>query len=239
MKLALCDDDKQELSCILSFIENYKKLSSVPMSVHTFHNSFELASVASDEHFDLYLLDIIMPGLNGIELAREIRRFDKAADIIFLTTSPEFAVESYTVKATNYLMKPVSEEKLFQALDDIFDTKESESETSIVLKSTIGVHKVPLSNLMYVEAQGRKVIYYLKNGEEITCTDRFSSVCEQLLQQEEFILTHRSILVNMNFIRRIGTVDMQLQNGTILPLAQRRVAEIKKHYLAFQMEETL
>ena len=195
MKLALCDDDKQELSRILSFIENYQKLSSVPMSVHTFHNSFELASVASDEYFDLYLLDIIMPGLNGIELAREIRRFDKAADIIFLTTSPEFAVESYTVKATNYLMKPVSEEKLFQALDDIFDTKESESETSIVLKSTIGVHKVPLSNLMYVEAQGRKVNYYLKNGEEITCTDRFSSVCEQLLLQEEFILTHRSILV--------------------------------------------
>lgn len=239
MKLALCDDDKQELSHISSFIKNYQKLSSVPMSVQTFHNSFELASVASDEHFDLYLLDIIMTGLNGIELAREIRRFDKTADIIFLTTSPEFAVESYTVKATNYLMKPVSEEKLFQALDDIFDTKETESETSIVLKSTIGVHKVPLSNLMYVEVQGRKVIYYLKNGEEITCTDRFSSVCEQLLQQEEFILTHRSILVNMNFIRRIGTVDMQLQNGTILPLAQRRVAEIKKHYLAFQMEETL
>lgn len=239
MKLALCDDDKQELSRILSFIENYQKLSSVPMSVHTFHNSFELASVASDEHFDLYLLDIIMPGLNGIELAREIRRFDKAADIIFLTTSPEFAVESYTVKATNYLMKPVSEDKLFHTLDEILEIKEKELEKSIVLKSNIGVHKISLSRLMYVEAQGRKVIYYLNNGEEIICTDRFTSVCEQLLQQKAFIQSHRSILVNMNFIRLIGTTDMQLQNGTVLPLAQRRVSEIKQHYLAFQMNEVI
>ena len=92
---------------------------------------------------------------------------------------------------------------------------------------------------MYVEAQGRKVIYYLNNGEEITCTDRFTSVCEQLLQQKSFIQSHRSILVNMNFIRLIGTTDMQLQNGTVLPLAQRRVSEIKQHYLAFQMNEVI
>ena len=65
-------------------------------------------------------------------------------------------------------MKPVSEEKLFHTLDEILETKEKELEKSIVLKSNIGVHKILLSRLMYVEAQGRKVIYYLNNGEEIT-----------------------------------------------------------------------
>ena len=239
MKLAICDDDKQELTHILSLLVSYQKQHATNISIQTFQNSFELASAAAEERYDLYLLDIIMPGLNGMELAREIRGFDRAADIIFLTTSPEFAVESYTVKATNYLMKPVSEDKLFHALDEILETQEKEQEKSIVLKSTIGVHKIPLSRLMYVEAQGRKVVYYLNNGEEITCTDRFTAVCEQLLQQEEFIQSHRSILVNMNFIRLIGNTDMQLQNGTVLPLAQRRVSEIRKHYLAFQMDEVL
>lgn len=237
MKLALCDDDKQELTHILELLKKYQEKAADTLSVQTFDSSFELAVAAVEEQFDLYLLDIIMPGLNGMELAREIRSFDKAADIIFLTTSPEYAVESYTVKATNYLMKPVTREKLFQALDDIVNGKETIPEASIVLKSTIGVHKVPLSNIMYAEAQGRKVIYYLKNGEEVTCTDRFSSVCEQLLKHEAFIQIHRSILVNMNFIRIIGTVDLQLQNNIVLPLAQRRVTEIKKHYLAFQMNE--
>ena len=179
-----------------------------------------------------------MPDITGMELARKIRSFDKSADIIFLTTSPEYAVESYTVKATNYLMKPIVPERFYETLDEIQKIREQEQGRSLVLKSSIGVHKIPLNQLMYVEAQGRKVLYYLANGEQVTCTDRFSAVCDQLLQNPEFILTHRSFLVNMNYIRLIGTADMQLQNGTVLPLAQRRLTEIRKHYLAYQMEDT-
>lgn len=237
MKIALCDDDKQELSQILSLLDSYQLEKETHFSVCPFPNSFQLAASARTEHYDLYLLDIIMPGLSGMELAKEIRSFDKAADIIFLTTSPEFAVESYTVKAANYLMKPINQEQFFASLDEILRSRKQEVGKSIVLKSSIGIHKVNLTDLMYVEAQNRKVIYYLSNGEEITCTDRFSTVCDQLLEYPEFILAHRSFLVNMNYIRLISTTDMQLQNGSILPLAQRRVSEIRKHYLAFQMEE--
>ena len=237
MKIALCDDDKQELSQILSLLDSYQLTKGTHFTVSPFHSSFQLAATARTEHYDLYLLDIIMPGLSGMELAKEIRSFDKAADIIFLTTSPEFAVESYTVKAANYLMKPINQEQFFASLDEILRSRKQEVGKSIVLKSSIGIHKVNLTDLMYVEAQNRKVIYYLSNGEEITCTDRFSTVCDQLLEYPEFILAHRSFLVNMNYIRLISTTDMQLQNGSILPLAQRRVSEIRKHYLAFQMEE--
>lgn len=178
-----------------------------------------------------------MPVLNGIELAKEIRGFDKVSDIIFLTSSPEFAVESYTVKAANYLVKPIQKAAFFQALDDISEKRMEESGKSIIVKSSFGVHKIYLSGLIYVEAMNRKVIYYLKNGEQITTAERFSSVCDMLMQNSEFILPHRSFLVNMNYIRSITTTDMHLQNNKIIPLAQRRVADIKKHYLAFQMEE--
>ena len=167
--------------------------------------------------------------MTGMQLAREIRTFDHAADIIFLTTSSDFAVESYTVKATNYLMKPVSSNAFFAAMDDILRAKTQEQGHFLVLKSRIGVHKIPLSELIYVEAQNRKVIYYTSGREQI--------VCDSLLQHREFIQVHRSFLVNMNYIRSIGTIDMCLHNGTNVPLAQRRVADIKKHYLAFQMEE--
>lgn len=238
MKIAICDDDRQELTHIVSLLERYQQTNIEKLSIQTFSSSFELAVSARTERYDLYLLDIIMPGLSGMELAREIRSFDRAADLIFLTTSPEFAVESYTVKATNYLMKPIAEKQLSAALDDICQAREKEQGSTILLKSTIGMHKIRLSGVMYVEAQGRKVIYYLANGEEITCTDRFSSVCEQLLPYREFILVHRSFLVNMNYIRVIRNTDLQMQNDVILPLAQRRVTEIRKHYLAFQMEET-
>ena len=165
MKIALCDDDEKELSNIRSLLDSYQKTHNIPSTYQEYHSSCELALQASKERFDIYLLDILMPHMTGMQLAREIRTFDHAADIIFLTTSSDFAVESYTVKATNYLMKPVSANAFFAAMDDILRAKTQEQGHFLVLKSRIGVHKVPLSELVYVEAQNRKVIYYTSGRE--------------------------------------------------------------------------
>lgn len=186
MKIALCDDDEKELSNIRSLLDSYQKTHNIPFTYQEYHSSCELALQASKEQFDIYLLDILMPHMTGMQLAREIRTFDHAADIIFLTTSSDFAVESYTVKATNYLMKPVSSNAFFAAMDDILRAKTQEQGHFLVLKSRIGVHKVPLSELIYVEAQNRKVIYYTSGREQIVCTELFSSVCDSLLQHREF-----------------------------------------------------
>lgn len=239
MKIAICDDDREERQQVVSLLDTYCHERGVTLTYKDFHSSFELSAIASHEHFDVYLLDVIMPVLSGMDLAKEIRSFDKATDIIFLTSSPEFAVESYTVKASNYLVKPIQKDAFFQALDDILEKKAETTSKTMIIKSSLGVHKIQLSNLVYVEALNRKVIYYLKNGEQLASTERFSSVCDTLMQNAEFILPHRSFLVNMNYIRSITATDMHLQNGKIIPLAQRRVAEIKKHYLSFQMEEVL
>ena len=239
MKIAICDDDREERQRIMFLLDSYCRERNVILTYKDFHSSFELSAIAAHEHFDIYLLDVIMPVLNGMELAKEIRSFDKAADIIFITSSPEFAVESYTVKASNYLVKPIQKDAFFHALDDILEKKTETASKTMIIKSTLGVHRVQLSNLVYVEALNRKVIYYLRNGEHLASTERFSSVCDTLIPYAEFILPHRSFLVNMNYIRSITATDMHLQNGKIIPLAQRRVAEIKKHYLSFQMEEGL
>ena len=224
LKIAVCDDEINEISSISSFINTYVAEHDIPISYKCYTSSVEL--------------DVIMPVLNGMSLAREIRSFDKAADIIFLTASPEFAVESYTVKAANYLLKPITKDKLFGALDDILEKKESDSPKYIVVKNSSGVHKLLLSNIVCVEAFNRKVIYYLNNNSQLECSERFTSICDKLMYNHEFLLAHRSFVVNMNFIRSIGATDMQLQNRKTIPLAQRRVSELKKQYLAFQMEET-
>lgn len=239
MKIAICDDDKNELFRILSVLADYQTQRNIEFSYKPFDNSTELASNLLQEHYDIYLLDVVMPGLNGIELAKEIRSSDKAADIIFLTSSPEFAVESYTVKASNYLVKPVARDRLVEALDDIMRTRNEDRDSCLVLKSSVDVHKVHISEIIYIEALNRKVIYYLRNNSQITCVEKFASVCDQLLLHPEFLLAHRSLLVNMNYIRRIDAADLYLANGKCLPLAQRRISEIKRLYLAFQMEESI
>lgn len=237
MKIAICDDDRNELFRILSILADYQLERNMEFSYKPFESSVELSAEASHEQYDIYLLDIVMPGLDGMELAREIRSHDKAADIIFLTSSSEFAVESYQVKASNYLMKPLQKDRVFEALDDIMRTRIEDRDSCIVLRSNIGVHKVRLSEIVYVEALNRKVIYYLKNNSQITCAEKFAAVCNLLLQHQEFLLVHRSFVVNMNYIRSIDATDMCLTNDSCIPLAQRRVPEIKRLYLAFQMEE--
>lgn len=237
MKIAICDDDKNELFRILSILADYQLERNTEFSYKPFESSVELSAESSHERYDIYLLDIVMPGLDGMELAREIRSYDKAADIIFLTSSSEFAVESYQVKASNYLMKPLQKDRVFEALDDIMRTRIEDRDSCIVLRSNIGVHKVRLSEIVYVEALNRKVIYYLKNNSQITCAEKFAAVCNLLLQHQEFLLVHRSFVVNMNYIRSIDATDMCLANDSCIPLAQRRVPEIKRLYLAFQMEE--
>ena len=237
MKIAICDDDRNELFRILSILADYQLERNMEFSYKPFESSVEFSAEASHERYDIYLLDIVMPGLDGMELAREIRSYDKAADIIFLTSSSEFAVESYQVKASNYLMKPLQKDRVFEALDDIMRTRIEDRDSCIVLRSNIGVHKVRLSEIVYVEALNRKVIYYLKNNSQITCAEKFAAVCNLLLQHQEFLLVHRSFVVNMNYIRSIDATDMCLANDSCIPLAQRRVPEIKRLYLAFQMEE--
>ena len=103
MKIAVCDDDQYELGIIRELLDNYEASSNISFTVKYYNSSVELASTAGFEKFDIYFLDIIMPVMNGLALANEIRTFDKAAPIIFLTSSSEFAVDSYEVKAFNYL----------------------------------------------------------------------------------------------------------------------------------------
>lgn len=237
LRLAICDDELHSLAHMISLIEEYKLISPFPFEYASFHNGLELASVLEQgKHFDVYCLDIVMPGFDGIQLGKEIRDYDKSAQIIYFTSSPEFALDSYAVKAANYILKPISKETLFSILTDVLEQIEHKEESSITVKNTHGIHKILLSNLIYAEAMGRKVLYHLVSGRTLECTSRFSEVCDTLLMQHFFIKPHRSYVVNMNYIDTIENTEIALQIPDTIPIAQGKGKEIKDCYLAFQME---
>ena len=128
MKIAVCDDDIAELNNICEILNNYFEEKKYDIYISKFGSSVELASIIQKEKFDIYILDIVMPVLSGMNLATEIRSFDKASDIIFLTSSPEFAVESYCVKATDYILKPVDKNRLLNSINEIAEKRKYEQE---------------------------------------------------------------------------------------------------------------
>jgi len=238
LQIAVCDDNSDELSNIVQLIDLYRVSKNFTCEYAVFSSGFELVSaLEKGKRFDIYCLDIIMPGFTGIDVAKEIRGFDKTAKILFFTSSPEFALKSYSVKAVNYVLKPISKEKLFTTFDEMLEQiKAEEDEDTIIVKSTKGIQKILISNLAFAEVLGRNVLYHLRSGKVIECTETFSSVCDNLLKYGCFIKPHRCYLVNMQYVDTIEKHKMTLQPHSSVPIAQGKEREMKEQYLAYQME---
>ncbi|RYD06077.1 LytTR family transcriptional regulator [Desulforamulus aquiferis] len=238
LQIAVCDDNIDELANMVQLIDLYRTSKHLHCEYAVFPNGFDLVSaLEKGKRFDIYCLDIIMPGFMGIDIAKEIRVFDKTAPIIFFTSSPEFALESYSVKAINYVLKPISKEKLFFTFDEMLEQiKAEKNEDAVIVKSNEGIQKILISNLVFAEVIGRNVLYHLRSGKVIECTEPFSSVCDNLVKYGCFIKTHRSFIVNMQYVDTIENHRVTLQTLSSVPVAQGKAREIKQHYLAYQME---
>ncbi|MCQ4936392.1 LytR/AlgR family response regulator transcription factor [Anaerotignum propionicum] len=238
LKIAVCDDHIDELANMVQLIDLYRTSKHLNCEHAVFPNGFELIStLEKGKRFDIYCLDILMPGFTGIDVAKEIRTFDKTAPILFLTSSPEFALESYSVKAINYILKPISKEKLFFTFDELLEQfKEEKDEDAVIVKSNDGIQKILISNLTFVEVIGRNVLYHLRSGKVIECMKPFSPVCDNLLKYGCFMKPHRSYLVNMKYVDTIENHQITLQTLSTVPVAQGKAKEMKQQYLNYQME---
>lgn len=238
LQIAVCDDNIDELSNMVQLIDLYRTSRHLNCEHAAFSNGFELISaLEKGKRFDIYCLDIMMPGFTGIDAAKEIRTFDKTAPILFFTSSPEFALESYSVKAINYVLKPISKEKLFFTLDEVLEQiKAKEEEDAVIVKSNEGIQKILISNLVFVEVIGRIVLYHLRSGKVVECMEPFSAVCDSLLKYGYFMKPHRSYLVNMQYVDTIENHQITLQTLSSVPVAQGKAKEMKQQYLNYQME---
>ncbi len=238
LQIAVCDDSIDELSNMVQLINLYRTSRNFNCEYAVFPNGFDLiTALEKGKRFDIYCLDIIMPGFMGMDVAKAIRELDKTASILFLTSSTEFALESYSVKAINYILKPISKEKFFFAFDELLEKMNIEKDKdAVIVKSTEGIQKILISNLVFVEVIGRNVYYHLYSGRVVECTEPFSSVSDKLMKYGCFIKPHRSYLVNMQYVDIIENHQMTLQNLTSVPVAQGKAKEIKQQYLNYQIE---
>ena len=165
IQIGLCDDDLAILSQLQVLLDRYQVERNAEITSAAFQSPLELlAEIEKGMQFDILLLDVLMPGENGIDAAREIRRYDTAVQIIFVTSSSEFAVESYTVGAYFYQLKPIWEENFFRLMDAVIAECEKSSGMSLILRCKSGITRVELNRLEYCEVLGRKLLFHLEDG---------------------------------------------------------------------------
>ncbi len=242
MKIAICDDDKQELLQINRLVDECLSCVSAEekIEVHSFGSSIELiAELESGKHFDVFLLDVIMPNINGMELASEIRIKDQVAKIIFLTSTSEFAVESYSVGAFQYLLKPLQKDKLFSVFKKAYTDICCGLNQFIAVKTKTGLSKVFLHQLTYVEVMGRTVYFHQKGGVTIESTSTISQVEAVLLLDKRFVKPHRSYIVNLDYIKNLSRDGFTTINNVLIPISRNVFKEVKQAYInnSFKVED--
>ncbi len=230
IRIAVCDDDLQELSQITSLLKQYQAEKEPAFKYDAFSNAIDLLEAMKRKDYQILLLDVLMPGLSGIEAAREIRGFDEEIKIIFLTSSKEFAVESYSVDAHYYMLKPGTALKLFPILDKIF-LEARRGVAALQIKTASGFTRIPFGKIEFVEVFSKKLLFHLTDGTVKEFSGTLSEYENKLLCREEFIKVHRSYLVNMESILSLNAKELTTCAGHAIPISRLLSNQTKEAYM--------
>ncbi|MBQ7564403.1 MAG: response regulator transcription factor [Lachnospiraceae bacterium] len=236
LNIALVDDDLTELSSTRLQIEHWR---NGPAQLSTFSSARELLNaMESGGEFDLYLLDVIMPEMDGIELGRVIRKKDRDGAIVFLTTSPDFALQSYEVWPLQYLLKPVDAGMLWQVLDRA-EESQSRQTAGILVHTRSGDVFLQLSDILYAEKTGRFIRYICRGQsiESVTLIGSFREAVEPLLEDGRFVLCGASFAVNLAELSLVDKTGAVLSSGIRLEMPRRAVSALRSSWMAYCLGE--
>lgn len=230
MRIAVCDDNIDFLNQTQHILCAWNYRGIVPV-VEMFEDGDALIQAHTAAPFDIILLDVVMPLLNGIEAAREIRQNDTSVKIVFLTSSPEFAVDSYTVKASNYLLKPLNPDALYACMDELAEQLQ-QTARSITVKGLNAIHRVELDTIEYVESQNKRIVFFLSDGREIISADPLYTMETKLPLADGFFKCSRSYIVNLHRINTYSAKEILMRSGYRIPISRNLHREFESAYFS-------
>jgi len=206
--IALCDNEKAELDKSEKMLEDYeKKHPGLNFMIRRFENADKLLNRIIKENYtpDLIFMDIFMPDKTGLEAARELRDMKYKGKLVFLTVSKEYALAAFDVYAAQYLVKPVSEDKLFSVLDRFLEDTEEERKRYILLRIERRLVKISLDDIVYCEAQGKNTMPVPCKWHAVpSAYDHDGDTMSWLSPYREFIRIGVGFIVNLGCISSLN-----------------------------------
>lgn len=234
LKAAICDDDRSVLNEVQGFLDRYCRERNCEITCIPFLSPIDLiAEIERGIRFDVLFLDILMPGQNGINTAAEIRGYDRHIKIIFLTSSAEFAVQSYTVDAYFYQLKPLRWEAFLRVMDSVLERCGQEREDSLILRCDGVLTRLELKRLEFCEVIHRTLLFHLASGKVLESTGSLDDLSRQLEPYGCFLRIHRSYLVNLDYVQNISYRAVTMTCLTEIPIPRGKYGDIKDAFLAY------
>ena len=204
IKIAICDDEKEYRDIIEKMLNQYIKDSETEAQIDVFNNPLELIDVTENGAvYDIYLLDIYMPGITGMSFATELRSRDIKSSIIFLTSSTDHALEAFGVNATHYLLKPFTVKTFYVGMDKAMQNITTHRNDSIILKVDHEYRNILVSKICYSEAEDKYQSVYLANGEKLLVRITGAELYKQLSEFDCFYHCGRAHILNLNYISKL------------------------------------
>lgn len=212
-KIAIVDDDHTQSEYLKNILSFFAEEKGIRVSFTLFPSAE--AFLFDEGNEDIFLLDIEMPGMSGIDLAKRIRERNETAPIVFITGYSDYIAEGYDVSALHYLLKPVNKNKLYAVLDKaIKQLAKNEKNFSFEMSGETFI--VPLREIRYIEVSGNYITVHAREDFRVKMP---LAKLESLLD-ERFVRTGRSFIVNLGLVRRVTKSDVYLSSGETVPLSR-------------------
>ena len=234
LKIAICDDEKEFCDSAERMLKLYMEEKGVPFQADTFGVPSDLADMTEKGTiYDIYLLDIYMPGVTGMSIATELRNRDIKSPIIFLTSSTDHALEAFGVDATHYLLKPYTKDSFYVGMDKAMQSIASHKNDSVILKVDNDYRSILVSKLIYCEAEDKYQRLYLENGERLLVRISGMELYKLLSEFDSFYHCGRAHIINLNHIIRVTPDGAVFKNDMQLNLPHTVLAGLRSAFFDY------
>ena len=234
LKIAICDDEKMFCDSAESMLKLYMEDKSIPFQADVFNIPSELVDATEKGTiYDIYLLDIYMPGITGMSIATELRSRGVKSPVIFLTSSTDHALEAFGVDATHYLLKPYTKDNFYMGMEKAMQSITSHKDDSIVLKVDNEYRSISISKILYCEAEDKYQRLYLANGERLLVRITGTELYKQLSEFDCFYRCGRAHIINLNHISKVSQNGAVFKDSVQLSLPHTVLAGLRKAFFDY------
>lgn len=227
-RVAICDDSLPDAVFVQELLDNWAAERQVAIRAEVFPSAESfLFRYAEDKEFDILLLDIEMGTMDGVTMAKQVRRDNETVQIVFVTGYSDYIAEGYEVAALHYLMKPVNREKLFAVLDRALE-KRRQNERCLNLKMSGEMVRLPFYEIRYLDVHQNYVTVHGKN--DYTVKRSLAEFEGEL--DERFCRVGRAMILNLKYIQRVTRAEVYLSDGTVLPLPRGSYEPLNRAIIA-------
>ncbi len=242
LRLAICDDDRTDLAKTSETIKEWCQYQNHPeIKIHSFRSPYNLLdSVSGGEAYDIFLLDILMPDMTGISLGEQLTRLLAEPLIVYVSSSNDYYPDAFRLFAFNYICKPVSKDNLFPVLDKLSYRYEQQKNNVFLLKTSDGIRQIPLHTIVYAELLSHVCHLHLADGthlKSLYLRSGFNQFLAPVLEQPNFLKTHTSFVVNLDYSSRLTTGFLSLTTGNKIPVARSFAAKVRQRYIDYWLQE--